>query len=69
MDTNSTLNYRLYVQRQDEFIRADYHAEFRQYNKIKNGDVEGVRERFKIARKNFFKRKRRKRYSLGESSP
>lgn len=53
MDTNSTLNYRLYVQRQDEFIRADYHAEFRQYNKIKNGDVEGVRERFKIARKNF----------------
>ncbi len=53
MDTNNILNYRLYIQRQDEFIRADYHAEFRQYNKIRNGDVEGVRERFKIARKNF----------------
>lgn len=53
MDTNSTLNYRLYTQRQDEFIRADYRAEFRQYNKIKNGDVEGVRDRFRIARKNF----------------
>ena len=53
MDTNTTLNYRLYLQRQDEFIRADYRAEFRQYNRIKNGDVEGVRDRFKIARQNF----------------
>ncbi len=53
MDTDNALNYRLFVQRQEEFIRADYHAEFRQYNKIKNGDVEGVRERFKIARQKF----------------
>ena len=53
MDTNSTLNYRLYVQRQEEFVRADYHLEFKQYNRIKNGDVEGTRERFKIARQNF----------------
>lgn len=53
MDTNNTLNYRLYVHRQEEFIRADYRMEFKQYNRIKNGDVEGVRERFKIARRNF----------------
>lgn len=53
MNTDNALNYRLFVQRQEEFIRADYHAEFRQYNKIKNGDVEGVRERFKIARQKF----------------
>ena len=53
MDTNSTLNYRLYLQRQEEFVRDDYHAEFRQYNRIKSGDVEGVRDRFKIARKKF----------------
>lgn len=53
MDTDNALNYRLYIQRQEEFIRADYHAEFRQYNKIRNGDVEGVRERFKIARQKF----------------
>ncbi len=53
MDTNTTLNYRLFIQKQEEFVRADYHAEFRQYNKIKNGDVEGVRDRFKIARKKF----------------
>ncbi len=53
MDTNSTLNYRLYLQRQEEFVRADYKTEFKQYNRIKNGDVEGVRERFNIARKKF----------------
>ena len=53
MNTDNTLNYRLYLQRQEEFVRADYKAEFRQYNKIKNGDVDGVRERFKIARKKF----------------
>jgi len=53
MDTNSILNYRLFIQRQEEFIRDDYHAEFRQYNRIKSGDVEGVRDRFKIARHKF----------------
>jgi len=53
MDTDSILNYRLYIQRQEEFIRDDYHAEFRQYNRIKSGDVEGVRDRFKIARHKF----------------
>ena len=51
MNTNDTLNYRLYIQRQEEFIRHDYHTEFRQYNRIKNGEVDAVRERFKIARK------------------
>ena len=53
MDTNSTLNYRLYLQRQEEFIRDEFHAEFRQYNRIKNGEVEAARERFKIARHKF----------------
>ncbi len=53
MDTDSTLNYRLYLQKQEEFVRADYRSEFKQYNRIKSGDVDGVRERFKIARKKF----------------
>lgn len=53
MDTNSMLNYRLYLQRQEEFVRADYHMEFKQYNRIKNGDVEGTKARFEIARRNF----------------
>jgi AraC-like DNA-binding protein len=38
MNTNNTLNYRLYVQRQEEFVRDDYRAEFRQYNKIKTAE-------------------------------
>ena len=53
MDTDNTLNYRLYLQRQEDFVRDDLQAEFKQYNRIKTGDVEGVRERFKIARKKF----------------
>ena len=53
MDTDKILDYRFYIQREEDFVRADHYAEFRQYNKIKNGDVDGVRERFKIARRNF----------------
>lgn len=53
MDTNTTLNYRLFIQKQEEFVRADYHAEFRQYNKIKNGDVEGVRDHVKMSPKKY----------------
>ena len=53
MDTDNTLNYRLYLQRQEEFIRDDLQSEFKQYNRIKTGDVDGVRERFKIARQKF----------------
>ncbi|MBR0145467.1 MAG: helix-turn-helix domain-containing protein [Eubacterium sp.] len=53
MDTDSILNYRLFIQRQEEFIRDDLNAEFRQYNRIKSGDVEGARDRFKIARQRF----------------
>ena len=53
MNTKKILDYRLYVQREEDFVRADYFAEIRQYNKIRNGDVEAVSERFKIARKNF----------------
>ena len=53
MDTNKILDYRLYLQREEEFVRADYFAEFRQYNKIRNGDVDGVRERFKKVRPHY----------------
>ena len=53
MDTDKILDYRLFIQREEEFVRADHNAEFGQYNKIKNGDVDGVRARFEIARQNF----------------
>ena len=32
------LDYRLYVQREEGFIRSDYRNELRQYNRIKNSD-------------------------------
>lgn len=53
MDTNTTLNYKLFIQRQEEFIRDDYQNEFKQYFRVKNGEVEAARDRFKIARKKF----------------
>ena len=53
MDTDRILDYRLFVQREEEFVRADHVAEFGQYNRIRNGDVEAVRDRFKIARHHF----------------
>lgn len=53
MDTRQMLDYRLYLQREEEFVRADYSAEVGQYGRITRGDVDGVRNRFKIARLNF----------------
>lgn len=53
MGIKKDLDYRLYVQREEGFIRSDYRNELRQYNRIKNGDVEGTRDRYKIARAGF----------------
>lgn len=53
MDTSKILDYRMYIQREEEFVRADYSAEVGQYSRIRNGDVEGVRNRFKVARLTF----------------
>jgi len=39
MGLKKDLDYRLYVQREEGFIRSDYRNELRQYNRIKNGDV------------------------------
>ncbi len=57
MDTENTLNYRLYVQRQEDFIRTDYHTEFKHYMTIRNGDVELVKQHIKEVRKDFNKGK------------
>ena len=53
MQTDKILDYRLFLQREEKFIRADYFAEFRQYNRIRNGDVEAVKERFELVRPNY----------------
>lgn len=53
MHTDRILDYRLFLQREEKFIRADYFAEFRQYNRIRNGEVEAVQERFKKVRPHY----------------
>ncbi|MBR3058827.1 MAG: helix-turn-helix transcriptional regulator [Clostridiales bacterium] len=53
VNTDKILDYRLFLQREEKFIRADYFAEFRQYNRIRNGDVDAVKERFEKVRPNY----------------
>ena len=53
VNTDKKLDYRLFLQREEKFIRADYFAEFRQYNRIRNGDVDAVKERFEKVRPNY----------------
>ena len=53
VNTDKILDYRLFLQREEKFIRADYFAEFRQYNRIRNGDVEAVKELFEKVRPNY----------------
>ena len=57
MDTGKELIYRLYIQREEAFVRTDIKREFSRYEDIKNGDVEKVKENFKEIRKDFFKGK------------
>jgi AraC-type DNA-binding domain-containing proteins len=57
MDTGKELIYRLYIQREEEFVRTDIKQEFSRYDDIKNGDVEKVKANFKELRKDFFKGK------------
>ena len=40
MNTREELNYRLYVQRDEEFVRTDVRKEFSRYEDIVNGSVE-----------------------------
>lgn len=43
MNTNRELNYRLYVQTEEDFKRTEIRSEFARYDDIKNGDIEKVR--------------------------
>lgn len=57
MKTDRDLNYRLYIQRSDGFTRNPFQNELSYYRTIQAGDVEGVKQRFEIVRKNFFEGK------------
>ncbi len=54
MNTNRDLNYRLYIQKTDGFIRMPFNKEFEYYMAVKSGDVEKVRKNFSEGRNDFF---------------
>lgn len=53
MDTNRDLNYRLFIQKESNFIRTDIHTEYERYATIRSGDVEKVRKNFEQIKANF----------------
>lgn len=57
MNTNRELNYRLFVQIEEDFKRTEIKSEFSRYDDIKNGDVEKVRANFEEIRSNYYEGK------------
>ena len=53
MNTNSDLNYLLYVQKLNGFTRTAFNSELEVYMHIQAGDVERVKANFAATRKNF----------------
>ena len=54
MNTNRELDYRLYLQRDEEFVRTDVRREFSRYEAIVSGNVEQVKKNYAEVRKDFF---------------
>ncbi len=57
LDAKKELIYRLYIQREEEFVRTDIRQEYSRYEDIRNGDVEKVKANFEEIKKDFFKGK------------
>lgn len=57
MKTDRDLNYRLYIQRNDGFMRSPFERELSVYRMVQAGDIEGIKKRFEIIRRNFFEGK------------
>ncbi|WP_037271343.1 helix-turn-helix transcriptional regulator [Ruminococcus flavefaciens] len=57
MKTDRDLNYRLYIQRNDGFMRSPFERELSVYRMVQSGDIEGIKKRFEIIRRNFFEGK------------
>lgn len=54
MKTDRDLNYRLYIQRNDGFIRSSFTNELSFYRAVQSGDTEFVKRRYAELRKDFF---------------
>lgn len=57
MNTNRELNYRLFVQIEENFQRTEIKSEFSRYDDIKNGNVEKVKDNFKEIKNNYYEGK------------
>ncbi|MBQ6180533.1 MAG: AraC family transcriptional regulator, partial [Ruminococcus sp.] len=57
MNTNRDLNYRLFIQKENDFTRTDIHSEFEKYYAIRSGDVALVKDNYAKARLDFYKGK------------
>lgn len=57
MNTNRDLEYRLYIQKNDGFIRTPFNSEFEKYATIQSGNVEQVKKNFAKIRENFLQGK------------
>lgn len=54
MKTDKELNYRLYTQREEAFIRSNIKSEFSRYNDIKYGNVENVKNNISYIKEHFY---------------
>ncbi len=54
MNTNRELNYRLFVQTEEDFHRTEIRSEFRRYDDIKNGDIEAVKQNIEEIRTHYY---------------
>ena len=57
MNTNRELNYRLFVQIEEDFRRTEIKSEFSRYDDVKNGDVEKVRANFAEIKAHYYEGK------------
>ncbi len=57
MNTNRELNYRLFVQTEEDFKRTEIRSEFARYDDIKNGDIEKVRENIREIKAHYYEGK------------
>lgn len=57
MNTNRELNYRLFVQLEEDFQRTEIQSEFSRYDDIRNGSVEKVRANFEDIRTHYYEGK------------
>ena len=57
MNTNRELNYRLFIQNEEDFHRTEIRSEFGRYDDIRNGDIEKVRENIKAIKAHYYEGK------------